>query len=130
MKKHLLIFCLAVLSLAGFNLRNRTAVATSAEFPTSEQVSLGMRDDSHGIGLAREANSIFAAPSPQTAVSGDDNQQNIRVRSAQAFTFTPRTNVKSLSEQITGRSCLTIAGNGTFGRAADYYVYTLRRIVI
>lgn len=130
MKRYLLILGFALLLLTGLNLRNRTVIATSADFPTSERTLLTPRDDSRSVDITREANSLFAPPPVRTAVSGDDSRHNLRIRLADAVTFASRIQVRTQPGPLPVNDLPTIAGNGAFHRAADYYVYTLRRIVI
>lgn len=131
MKKHLLIFGFAVLLLAGLNLRNNTA-PTFVNFPTGEQALLSRHDDSRNAGIIRDANSLFAPPAPlRTVADGENNNQlNLRFHSTETTANTPQLQAWTLSEPVSDVPALTIACNGAFRRPADYYVYTLRHIVI
>ncbi len=129
MKKHLLIFFLAALLAAGLNERNNTRVA-SADFPTSEQTSLSQTDDAWRVEIAREANSLFVPPAAQNLSAGDNSQQtNFRIRHAETAAFTSAATVRDDPAPPAAASYI-IARNGAFHRPSDYYVYTLRHIVV
>jgi hypothetical protein len=130
MKRYLLIFGLSVLLLAGFNLRNNSVIVTSVDFPIAEQTALSQQDDSHRADVAREASSLFAPPSTRIITSGERGHVNARPLTLLTIVFTPsgtfRTHLGEVGSDTYGR----IACNGSFDRAADYYVYALRHIII
>lgn len=128
MKKHLLIFFLATLLAAGLNERNRSVAVVSADFPTSVRTVLSQKDDSGRMETAREANSLFVPPSTNNSASGDQSQQSFRIRHFVTLEFTPAA-VRDIPVPAADPVSI-IACNGAFHRASDYYVYTLRRIVI
>lgn len=130
MKRYVIIFSLATLLMAGLNLRNRTALPTSADFPASEPTVLSQTDDARNMDIAREANSLFAPPSTNNVVSGENAPHNFQVRLPETVSFNPQPRLKIDSGPSSGLQFLTVACNGVFQRAADYYVYSLRRIVI
>jgi hypothetical protein len=131
MKRYLLILALSVLLLAGLNLRNRTVIATSADFPIAEQTALSQQDDSHRADIARQANSLFAPPSSmRTVAQNDNNEQSSHPQTLATIIFTPQSESETVSEPIPHDNLFQIACGGTFDRVSDYYVYALRRIII
>jgi hypothetical protein len=130
MKRYLLILALSVLLLAGLDLRNRTVIATSADFPTAEQVYLGQQDDSHRTDIARQANSLFAPPSTRTIASGENHGAGTHLQRFVTIIFTPQVEPQTVLRPTPRDNFFRIAGSGSFDRPSDYYVFALRRIVI
>ncbi len=127
MKKHLLIFFLAALLAVGLNERNNSVSVVSADFPASAQATLSQKDDTGRVEVAREANSLFTPPASHNAAAGDHSQQNFRVSHSETTVFT-----SSAPGEISvpAATSYIIARNGAFHRPSDYYVYTLRHIVV
>jgi hypothetical protein len=130
MKRYLLILALSVLLLAGMNLRENSVIVTSADFPTSEQVYLGQHDDSHRAEIARQANSLFAPPSTRTIASGENHHTGTHLQRFATITFTSQVSPLAALRPTPCDNLFRIAGSGSFGRATDYYVFALHRIVI
>ncbi len=128
MKKHLLIFFLAALLAVGLNERDNNRVA-SADFPVSAQMTLAQKDDSGSVETAREANSLFVPPTAHNASAADHNRQDLRIRNSEAIVFTSVAAVRDVPVPAVATSYI-IARNGAFHRPSDYYVYTLRHIVV
>ena len=129
MKRHLLVFLLATLLAAGLNERNNTLPVASADFPASAPAMLSQKDDSGSVEIAREANSLFTPPAVRNASAGDHSQHNFRIRHTETTTFTSAAAVRNFPAPVAAASYIIAAG-GAFHRPSDYYVYTLRHIVI
>ncbi|MDR0907521.1 MAG: hypothetical protein LBM63_02775 [Rikenellaceae bacterium] len=130
MKRYLLILALSVLLLAGLNLRNRTVIATSVDFPIAEQTALCQHDNSHRADIARQASSLFAPPSMRTICSGESHGASTHLQRFATLAFTPQLEPQKLILLAPRNNFFRIFCCGAFDRATDYYIFALRRIVI